>query len=121
MIAIAEMIAAIVPDRFLPDSIKMLLPAYINALHTGKENADYKNADTFLTGIKNLQKKYSSSILPSDNKVKAEVAYNKFDVFKKLMRYYGGFGILLFIILIFQIFSDNKLTRISVKTLKIAQ
>jgi len=101
-------------------NIKMLLPAYISALQSGKETGNYKQAETILNGFKSLQKKYSAHILPSENKIKAEIIYNKIDIFKKLMRYYGMFGIILFIILIVQIFKDSKPIRIAVTVLKVA-
>ncbi len=101
-------------------NIKMLFPAYISALKTGKKSGDYTLADTLLDGFNSLQKKYSAHIIPSENKIKAEITYNKLNVFKNLMSYYGLFGVVLFFTLIFQIFKDTKKIQITVKILKIA-
>ena len=65
---------------------------------------DFKTASSILDGISKLQKGYSQNIIPSDKKIAAEVFYNKYDVFKKLFLWYLLSGILMFILLIFQIF-----------------
>ena len=100
-------------------NIRNLLPAYISALMKGKESGDYSSADKLLEGFKILQKKYSANIMPSDSKIKAELAYNKSNVFKNLEYSYFVFGALLFIFLMAQIFSDNKFVRGAVFSLKI--
>ena len=100
-------------------NIKMLLPAYISALQNGKEKGDYKQADAIFNGFKSLQKKYSAAIIPSEGKIKAEITYNKLDIFKKLMSYYGLFGVVLFLILMFQIFKDSKGIRLTINIFKV--
>ena len=56
----------------------------------------------------------------SDDKVKTEVLYNKYDIFKKLFSWYMYAGTLLFIVLIIQIFNDkNKLINTSIHLFKI--
>jgi len=65
---------------------------------------DYKTAANVLDGIRKLQKGYSPSVIPSDDKVVAELFYNEYDVFKKLFSWYMYAGVLMFILLIFQIF-----------------
>src|SRR5690606_25120284 len=47
-------------------------------------------------------------VLPSEQKVKAEILYNKYDIFKKLYSYYMLISVLMFIIVIVRIFKDNK-------------
>ena len=54
----------------------------------------------------------------SDDKIKTEILYNKYDVFKKLFSWYLYAGTLLFVLLIVQIFKDkNKVIDIAVKAL----
>ena len=65
---------------------------------------DYKTAGNILDGIRKLQKGYSASVIPSDDKIAAEMLYNKYDVFKKLFRGYMFAGVLMLALLIFQIF-----------------
>ncbi|MGB0975229.1 MAG: cytochrome c biogenesis protein CcsA [Flavobacteriaceae bacterium] len=99
-------------------NIRNLLPAYISSLMKGKETGDYSSADKLLEGFKILQKKYNADIMPSDSKIKAELLYNKSNIFKNLEYSYFVFGIVLFIFLITQIFADNKVIRGVVFTLK---
>ena len=65
---------------------------------------DYKTASDVLNGIKKLQKGYSPSVIPSDDKIKAELFYNTYDVFKKLFSWYMYAGVLMLMLLVFQIF-----------------
>ena len=97
---------------------RLLLYAYFQEMVNAKQTGDYSRPTAMLDGIKNLQKKYSASILPSEGKVKAEIAYNKYNIFKRLMRYNMMFAVLLLVILVFQIFNDNKGIRIAVGTFK---
>src|SRR5690606_39284608 len=72
------------------DSIytKNILPMYTTSLLKSIETKDFKASDELLESIKNFQKKYGSKVIPSEQKVKAEILYNKYDVFKKLYSYY---------------------------------
>jgi len=65
---------------------------------------DYKTAANVLDGIRKLQKGYSPSVIPSDDKIAAEMFYNEYDVFKELFVWYIATGVLMFVLLIFQIF-----------------
>ena len=69
---------------------------------------DYSKATEMLESIKGFQLKYSSNIVPSENKIKAEVLYNKINVFEKLFLWYFIAGMLYFLFIIFDIFSSNK-------------
>ena len=79
---------------------------------------DYKIADDILNAIKELQRGYSGDIMPSEEKLKAEVLYNKYDVFKKLFSWYMYAGTLMFLLIILKIFNDNNFFRISVNVFK---
>ena len=46
--------------------------------------------------------------MPSEERVKAEITYNKYDIFKKLFSWYLYAGVLLFVILLVQIFKNNS-------------
>jgi cytochrome c-type biogenesis protein CcsB len=65
---------------------------------------DFKTAANILDGISKLQKGYSPDVIPSDDKIAAEVFYNKHDVFKTLFSYYMYAGVLMLVLLIVQIF-----------------
>ena len=99
------------PDSFTGiDSlyVKNILPLYLGSLDNDVIIKDYTNSEKLLESIKGFQKKYGSEVLPTEKKVKAEILYNKYDVFKKLFSWYMYVGTLMFGFLIFQIFYENR-------------
>ena len=99
------------PDSFSGiDSlyVKNVLPLYLGSLEKDIDLGDYSNSKKLLESIKGFQTKYGSEILPNENKIKAEILYNKYDVFKKLFSWYMYVGTLMFGFLIFQIFYENR-------------
>lgn len=91
--------------------VKNVLPIYFQELQRAKKTADYKGVDEILGSIHKFQKRYGSEVLPSENHIKLEMLYNKFDIFKKLFSYYMYAGSLMFIFLIIQIFRDRPWLR----------
>lgn len=65
---------------------------------------DYKTADKILGGLKKIQNGYSAEVMPSEDKVKAEILYNKYDVFQSLFACYMIAGAIMLFFLILQIF-----------------
>ena len=61
-----------------------------------------------LESIHGFQKKFGSEVMPSEDTINTEIAYNKYDIFKKLYSWYIYEGTLFFIILIIQIFKSNR-------------
>jgi|TARA_B110000879_G_scaffold92612_1_gene126789 cytochrome c-type biogenesis protein CcsB len=99
------------PDSFSGiDSlyVKNVLPLYLGSLEKDIDLGDYSNSKKLLESIKGFQTKYGSEVLPNENKIKAEILYNKYDVFKKLFSWYMYIGTLMFGFLIFQIFYENR-------------
>ncbi len=78
---------------------------YYDEVRKAVESGDWKAADDHLNYILQFQKKYGSKIYPSDAKVNIEIAYNKFDLFKRLSGYYGLIG---FVLLIFHFINILK-------------
>ncbi|MFN0730083.1 cytochrome c biogenesis protein CcsA [Polaribacter gochangensis] len=97
--------------------VRQVLPVYIQMLQKSKESKNYEQADKILAGIKNFQKKFGASVIPSDDKIELEIAYNKFSIFSRLAKYLGLAGALLIIVVIAQIFSDKKVFNYLVKGL----
>ena len=88
--------------------VKNVLPFYFQALRLGKTNGDFSQSDELIESLKGFQRKYGSQVLPSTSKIKAEIFYNKYDIFKKLFSYYLYSSLLLFTVLIIQILKENK-------------
>lgn len=90
------------------DTIKNVLPFYLNAINKSSQSNDYTLPNSLLTGLTQYQKIYGSKVMPSEQKIAYEVLYNKYDIFKKLHYWYMLAGILMLIFSIFQMFSSKK-------------
>jgi cytochrome c-type biogenesis protein CcsB len=88
--------------------VRNILPLYFQSLRLAQQDKDYNQADNLLESIYGFQKKFGSEVVPSEERVKAEITYNKYDIFKKLYSWYIYAGTLFFIVLILQIFKSNK-------------
>jgi cytochrome c-type biogenesis protein CcsB len=93
------------------DTIKTAFPFYLNSLFTAQKSGDYTLANTMLNGIESYQKKYGSSVRPSDERIKTEILYNKYDVFKNLFWLYMLTGSLMLIFTIVNLFFEKKVIR----------
>ena len=85
-----------------------ILPLYFQSLRLAKQDGNYTQAENLLESVHGFQKKFGSSVMPSKEKVEAEIRYNKYDIFKRLYSGYIYVGTLFFLILIFQIFYNTK-------------
>lgn len=97
------------------DSIKNALPMYLNSLAQASQTNDYSKPNQLLEGIIGYQKKYGAEVMPDDDKIEAEILYNKYDVFKKLFSWYMYAGLLMLIFVILKIFHEKKWVNISIK------
>ena len=88
--------------------VRNILPLYFQSLRLAQKDQDYKQADNLLESIYGFQKKFGNEVIPSKETVKAEITYNKYDIFKKLYSWYIYAGTLFFIVLIVQIFKSNR-------------
>lgn len=98
------------------NQVKNVLPAYLQQLSEATQTGDYKLANSLLEGLTIYQHKYGKEVIPGDDKVNAEILYNKYDIFKKLYTYYMLAGVLMFLFVIIKIFNTRKGIRITVKT-----
>jgi cytochrome c-type biogenesis protein CcsB len=95
--------------------VKQILPAYLQTLAEAKQKNDYTKADEILVGIQKFQQKFGSEVYPAQKKIDLEVFYNKNDIFKNLFWQYMLGGVLLFILIIVNIFNDSKPIKVLVK------
>jgi cytochrome c-type biogenesis protein CcsB len=96
--------------------VKNVLPLYFSSLRSN----DFDQADQLLESLKGFQKKYGAEVVPSDQKIKSEVLYNRFDIFKTLFSWYMYAGALMFVLLIVQIFNNKRWIQIGVSIMKYA-
>lgn len=88
--------------------VRQSLPIYIQLLQYAKENGDYTEATKILNGIKEFQQKNGAEVYPNKEKIDLEITYNKYQIFKRLAKYYGYVSIFLIFFVILQIFNDKK-------------
>ena len=88
--------------------VRNILPLYFQSLRLAQQDQNYEQADNLLESIHGFQKKFGSEVMPSEDTINTEIAYNKYDIFKKLYSWYIYAGTLFFIILIIQIFKSNR-------------
>ncbi|WP_430907566.1 cytochrome c biogenesis protein CcsA [Maribacter sp. 2-571] len=105
-------------DTLYANFVKNALPYYLMSLKKAQRSGDYTEADKLLEAFKQNQLNHGKEVLPSDAKIKTEVVYNKLGIFQQLWRLYPVAGLLMFIILVLQIFKDRGIWRIGVYALK---
>lgn len=109
-----------IQDSLYGNFIKNGFKMYLYTLNAAKRTGDFSEASKLLNAFKKTQHQYGGEVMLTDDKITAEILYNKYDIFKKLFSYYLYAGSLLFILLIVQIFKDkNKLLNISITVFKV--
>ena len=98
--------------------VRNIIPYYTQTLRDAVQTGDYSQSNQLLEGIHKFQESYGSEVLPSARKVKLEIFYNKYDIFKKLFWQYMLAGSIMIILLMFQIFNNSKLLRVLVNISK---
>lgn len=103
------------PTKTNLDIVKNIIPFYFSEAARASQSKNYKNAESLLKGLSDYQKKFGGKVMLSEDKLEAEIQYNKYDIFKKLYTYYALVGILMFIFVIVQIFNKKKWVNYVVK------
>jgi ABC-type transport system involved in cytochrome c biogenesis, permease component len=99
----------VVQDSLYSNFIRNAIPFYLNSLQQSIVTGDYSQPDRMLEAFKQNQKNHGEEVLPSDNKIKTEIIYNKLDLFNRLYKYYAMVGVILFLVLMIQIFKERKI------------
>jgi len=94
---------------------RQILPLYMNTLREASTSDDYTQADELLQSIHGFQRKFGAEVIPSERKIDAEIAYNKYDIFRSLYLWYMLAGVIMLILVVSQIFKDSKFIRILIK------
>lgn len=85
-----------------------IIPIYLSSISDAKITNSWSSSDSLLVYISKFQDMYSRNLKPPNYKVTMEILYNKLDIFSNLFKYYLFLGILLLVILFFQIFNSNN-------------
>lgn len=94
--------------------VKQILPLYFSALNNGSIQKNFDTADNLVESINGFQKKFGAKVRPSEQKIDAEIAYNKYDVFKVLPYWYITVAILMLLFTILNIFFEKKWLRVTI-------
>jgi cytochrome c-type biogenesis protein CcsB len=98
---------------------KSILPLYFGTLNTAATSNDYKSANELLESLKGFQKKFGSTVMPSEDKIDLEITYNTYDVFKNLPYWYLTAAVLMLLLTIVEIFESRKVIRVSINAIHI--
>jgi cytochrome c-type biogenesis protein CcsB len=88
-----------------------ILPVYFQELEKAAITGKYQQADEYLGAIGMYQQKYAGYELPTDFKIGLEVAYYKWNIFKKLFPFYTTVGVIFLFILIGGIISGKGVSK----------
>ncbi|WP_045372273.1 cytochrome c biogenesis protein CcsA [Jejuia pallidilutea] len=109
----------VIKDSLYNNFVKNGFQTYLFTLNNAKRSGDFSEAEKLLEAFKKTQQKYGAEVMLSDKKVETEVLYNKYDIFKKLYKWFMYAGSLMFVFLIIQIFNDkNKIVNVSITVFK---
>ena len=97
-----------IQDSLYASFIKNGFSVYLYTLNQAKKTNNFEEALKLLEAFKKTQHKYGAAVMLDDDKVKTEILYNKYDIFKKLFSWYLYAGMLLFVVLIIQIFNAKR-------------
>ncbi|MCF6223944.1 MAG: cytochrome c biogenesis protein CcsA [Flavobacteriaceae bacterium] len=95
--------------------VSNIIPLYSQAIADASKSKDYTKANEFLDSLHKYQRKFGENVIPSEKKIKLELFYNKYDIFKGLYWKYMLASLFMFIVVIIHIFNNNKLVKTLIK------
>ncbi len=95
-----------------------IMPMYFRAVKEGLQESNWATADSIVSYISKYQIRFGADIMPSKSKINLEVTYNKLGLFSRLFMYYFSIGLVFLILLIVQLFKNNKLIRFAITAFK---
>ncbi len=81
---------------------------YLLELNNAIKTGNYSKADEYLGYISDYQNKIGANVIPSKQKIEAELKYNKWDIFKKLLFYYMFIGFVMLVLAFIDLFKPRK-------------
>jgi hypothetical protein len=78
--------------------VSNMLSTYLDNVREGVQTGNWANNKATLDALIAFQLHYGKDILPSASKVKAELLYNKLDIFQRISMIYGLVGFILLIL-----------------------
>lgn len=102
--------------------VKNIMNLYFNSINESFIESNWSKADSVLTHIDNYQRKFGEAVYPSQTRIDIEIAYNKYNVFSKLTKYYALVGLLMLFFLFADVISPRnyKLKTVNVLAILLA-
>ncbi|MCB9050507.1 MAG: cytochrome c biogenesis protein CcsA [Lewinellaceae bacterium] len=88
--------------------IRNIMPLFYETITQALKTGDYSEPGEILSKIERYQVKYGSAVRPGKNRIKAEIVYNSYDVFKNLFAWYLYAGALMLLFSILYIFKPAR-------------
>ncbi|WDL75381.1 cytochrome c biogenesis protein CcsA [Helicobacter winghamensis] len=95
-------------DKENAEQLQKLFGAYFNSFHYGLVENDWENADFVVEALGGIQNKFRADLIPPKLQVDLEIFLNHYNLFDNLTPLYICFGILLFGIVLVQIFRHKS-------------
>lgn len=95
-------------DKENAEQLQKLFGAYFNSFHYGLVENDWENADFVVEALGGIQNKFGADLIPPKLQVDLEIFLNHYNLFDNLTPLYICFGILLFGIVLVQIFRHKS-------------
>jgi len=83
--------------------VRQVAVAYFMGIEASLNTGDWSTANKTIEDIAAYQKSYGADVYPSATKIEAEIFYNKYNIFEKLMPFYLVMGLVLLILSFVQI------------------
>ncbi|SMC09353.1 cytochrome c biogenesis protein [Nitratiruptor tergarcus] len=87
--------------------VRLIMASYFQNVENGIKTGDWSKADKSLDVIADYQKYYGSDLIPPKSKIKAELLYNKLDIFNRLVPYYMLIGFILLILILINLINPR--------------
>ncbi len=88
--------------------IRTLLANYFESLNKGVKTGNWQSADSALKAISNYQQKYGAKVIENTSHVKAEILYNRLNIFTRLIPVYLISGLLLLFVVMFKMLKPKS-------------
>ncbi|QOQ98406.1 cytochrome c biogenesis protein CcsA [Helicobacter winghamensis] len=95
-------------DKENAEQLQKLFGVYFNSFHYGLVENDWENADFVVEALGGIQNKFGADLIPPKLQVDLEIFLNHYNLFDNLTPLYICFGILLFGIVLVQIFRHKS-------------
>ncbi len=97
---------------------RLIMASYFQNIDEGIKTGDWSKANKSLEVISDYQKYYGSAVIPPKTRIKAEVLYNRLDIFNRLVPYYMLIGGVLLILILASLinpkFKVDKIVKVGV-------